>query len=162
MAIARAPSHTPARWHYARLLVSSLTPDTAAGPSEPPIDVPTLLQLISRSLQDCYGTMGGPIGFSEVDVVCIEAVSTGVKHQNQANAREVVIRFPAGATHALLTALPLTTSPTYRLEALADSSDLARLAGSVGRGKKGYDGWIRALKERVQAEKTNANAVGVE
>lgn len=40
--------------------------------------------------------MGGPIGLSEVDVVCIEEVSEGLKQQSQVGAREVVIRFPAG------------------------------------------------------------------
>ncbi|BGP03168.1 Pyridoxal-5'-phosphate-dependent protein beta subunit [Rhodotorula toruloides ATCC 204091] len=161
MAIARTPAHTPARWHYARLLVSP-TVDTAADSSTAPIDVPTLLQLVSRCLQDCYGTMGGPVGLSEVNVVCIEEVSKGLKQWSQANAREVVIRFPAGATHALLTALPFTTSPSYRLESLADSSDLSRLAGSSGRGKKGYDGWVRGLKERVRVEGSAGEAMAVE
>ncbi|BGP35069.1 hypothetical protein JCM10296v2_006899 [Rhodotorula toruloides] len=161
MAVARTPSNTPARWHYARLLVSP-TVDTAAESSGAPIDVPTLLQLVSRSLQDCYGTMGGPIGLSEVDLVCIEEVSEVLKQRSQANARQVVIRFPAGATHALLTSLPLTISPSYRLESLADSSDLSRLAGSSGRGKKGYDGWIRGLKERVRVEGSAGEAMAVE
>ncbi|BGO95218.1 hypothetical protein NBRC10512_002992 [Rhodotorula toruloides] len=161
MTIARTPSYTPARWHYARFLVSPIV-DTAAESSGAPIDVPTLLQLVSRSLQDCYGTMGGPIGLSDVDVVCIEEVSEGLKQRSQANAREVVIRFPAGATHALLTALPLTISPSYRLEALAESSNLSRLAGSSGRGKKGYDGWVKGLKERVGIEGSAGEAMAVE
>lgn len=45
--------------------------------------------------------MGGPIGLSDVDVVCIEEVSEGLKQRSQANAREVVIRFPAGWVHFL-------------------------------------------------------------
>ncbi|GJN93858.1 hypothetical protein Rhopal_006917-T1 [Rhodotorula paludigena] len=95
--------------------------------------------------------MGGPIGLSEVDVVLVEQPSTvmrkGTSGDGLEQAREAVIRFPAGATHAILTALPLSPS-SYRIEVLKDAGDLSRLAGTSGRGKKGYAGWLRELKEQ--------------
>ncbi|POY72861.1 hypothetical protein BMF94_4116 [Rhodotorula taiwanensis] len=136
MAIARTPLHTAARWHYARLLCTPLalagTDPTAPRPAL--VDRATVLQLVSRVLQDLYGTMGGPIGLGEVDVAAIEPSAFG--------GSEVVIRFPAGATHALLTALPLATLSPFRISILRHAADLGQLAGSAGRGARGYKGWV--------------------
>ncbi|GAA5866055.1 hypothetical protein JCM3774_000008 [Rhodotorula dairenensis] len=153
MAIAHTPNHTPQRYHYARLLCTPVTPAGAdLTAALPPADRATVLQLLSRVLQDLYGTMGGPVAFGEVDVVAVETLEKAFESgSNHNSSSEVVIRFPAGATHAILTALPLATSPPFRLSIQRHSSDLARLAGTAGRGPRGYLQWARATKGQVQA-----------
>lgn len=167
MAIAHAPPHTLARYHYARLLLSPLSS------SSPPVDTPTLLQLLAKTTGDWFGTMGGPVALAEVDVVLIE------RAQGRSEGdREAVIRFPAGcvslspscagpwtsfsakltpsiarsATHDLLTALALTPHPAFRLSVLRDAPDLARLSGAAGRGKAGYAAWVKEARERAGRE----------
>ncbi|GAA5992979.1 hypothetical protein JCM10908_000782 [Rhodotorula pacifica] len=163
MAIARTPAHSAARYHYARLLC---TPVLLAGmdPTAPTatMDRATFLQLVSRVLQDLYGTMGGPIGLSEIDVIAIEGVtsSSNASGDGGSRASEVVIRFPAGATHAILTALPLARSSPFRLTVLRHSSDLSRLAGVAGHGQRGYREWVQVLKnEAATAGATEQNQV---
>ncbi|GAA5962319.1 hypothetical protein JCM8115_004298 [Rhodotorula mucilaginosa] len=150
MAIARAPPHSAERYHYARLLCTPISANTgAAQPSGTEtatvIDRATVLQLFSRLLQDLYGTMGGPVALGELDVVAIEPARGGGQEQDD-KASEVVIRFPAGATHAILTALPLATSSPFRLSVLRHSSDLSRLVGPAGHGSRGYAQWARGMK----------------
>lgn len=96
MAIAHAPPHTLARYHYARLLLSPLSS------SSPPVDIPTLLQLLAKTTGDWFGTMGGPVALAEVDVVLIERAQGGSEGD-----REAVIRFPAGCVSlSLSSAIP--------------------------------------------------------
>ncbi|BGP51471.1 hypothetical protein JCM10450v2_007413 [Rhodotorula kratochvilovae] len=143
MAISHAPPHTRARYHYARLLLTPLSPSNA------PIDVPTLVGFFARTTGEWFGTMGGPVGLSEVDVVLVEPAQNPSGASGAEGASEVVIRFPAGATHDLLTALPLSSLPGYRLSVLKDAGDLARLAGAAGRGAAGYKGWVRGVKAQA-------------
>ncbi|GAA5843248.1 hypothetical protein JCM11251_002261 [Rhodosporidiobolus azoricus] len=147
------PQHTPARFHYARL---SLTPSQSTTGA---IDHLSLLQLIDKSLREWYGTMGPVSGRSEVEVLSILPLpasggGNGVNGAgldgvgSQSAEREAVIRFPAAATHALLTALPLSSSSSHRLEILSHSADLQRVAGGgpAARGAKGYGEWVRQVK----------------
>ncbi|GAA5838975.1 hypothetical protein JCM9279_002555 [Rhodotorula babjevae] len=144
MAIAHAPPHTLARYHYARLLLSPLSP------SSPPVDIPTLVQLLAKTTSDWFGTMGGPVGLAEVDVVLVERAQGGAEGDNS----EVVIRFPAGATHDLLTALALSPHPAaFRLSVLRDAADLARLGGGAGRGKAGYAAWVGRARAAGASER---------
>lgn len=63
----------------------------------PPVDRATVLQLLSRVLQDLYGAMGGPVAFGEVDVVDIAPARLGDDiNEDSKSSSEVVIRFPAG------------------------------------------------------------------
>ncbi|KWU41520.1 hypothetical protein RHOSPDRAFT_7670, partial [Rhodotorula sp. JG-1b] len=146
MAIARASSHTAERYHYARLLCTPISATTepvesAATQTATAIDRATVLQLFSRLLQDLYGTMGGPVALGELDVAAIETA-----REQDSQSSEVVIRFPAGATHAILTALPLATSSPFRLSVLRHSSDLSRLVGPAGHGPRGYAQWAQGVK----------------
>ncbi|KPV71992.1 uncharacterized protein RHOBADRAFT_47173 [Rhodotorula graminis WP1] len=136
MAIAHAPPYSHARYHYARLVLSPLEP------SSPPVDVPTLVQLLDSVTSAWFGTMGGPVALVQLDVVLVEQA-----HGRPAEDREVVIRFPAGTTHDLLTALALSPHPSFRLSILRDAPDLARLGGAAGRGKAGYAAWLGAARE---------------
>ncbi|GAA5899599.1 hypothetical protein JCM6882_001160 [Rhodosporidiobolus microsporus] len=141
------PQHTSARWHYARLLLTPLPPQTDS------IDRLTLLQLVERAAGEWYGAAGAP-GRGTVEVVAILSASEvdGTKGKGTEGAREAVIRFPASALPALLTALPLSPSSSYRLEILSHSSDLQRVAGTgtgggrASRGKRGYAKWVQGLK----------------
>lgn len=91
MAVSHATAYTKARYHYARLLLAPLPP------SSTPIDIPTLLQLVHKTTSEWYGTMGGPVALSDVDVVLIEP-RLGANEADP--AREVVIRFPAGCARS--------------------------------------------------------------
>ncbi|BGP57944.1 hypothetical protein JCM8202_002129 [Rhodotorula sphaerocarpa] len=157
MAIARTPAaHVPAQWHYARLLCVSLPASGLSGPEQAPspplLDRATALQVLARVLQDLYGTMGGPVGLGEIDILLIEhSELEGGRFGlgGEGGASEIVIRFPTGATHALLTALPLATSASYRLSCLNHSSNLAHLSGPAGRGKRGYKAWRSGIESRA-------------
>ncbi|GAA5891646.1 hypothetical protein JCM8208_007356 [Rhodotorula glutinis] len=149
MAIAHAPPHTLARYHYARLLLSPLAPSS----SSTPVDLPTVVHLLHRTTADWYGTMGGPVALAEVDVVLVEPARGG-------DSSEVVIRFPAGATHDLLTALALSPHPHWRLSVLRDAADLGRLGGKAGRGREGYKAWVRDARDRATLREGEVGMVG--
>ncbi|GAA6056356.1 hypothetical protein JCM3770_005965, partial [Rhodotorula araucariae] len=85
MAVSHAPLHTHARYHYARLLLTPLAPSTD------PVDVPVLVAFFAQTTSDWFGTVGGPVGLSDVDVVLVEP-----SQATEVGARESVIRFPAG------------------------------------------------------------------
>ncbi|GAA6018307.1 hypothetical protein JCM10207_000798 [Rhodosporidiobolus poonsookiae] len=153
MCAARSLPHTPQRFHYARLSVAPLE-----GTQTQPVDKVTLLQLLDRVCQEWFGTMGGPGGVGEIEVVHLQESASGaggaagvLDAVGGGRAREAVIRFPAGATPTLLTALPLSlpslSGQTYRLSILSDSADLQRVSvGPAARGRAGYRAWAGELK----------------
>ncbi|GAA6040441.1 hypothetical protein JCM8097_004551 [Rhodosporidiobolus ruineniae] len=150
MPVARTPSYTQDRYHYARLLVTPIPP--ASGTVEP-VDRLTLLQLVDKVLGEWYGAMGGPGGVGEVDVASVQPAAAGAGGEKDEKAREAVLRFPAGATHSLLTALPLSPLSSYHLSVLSHSSDLQRVGPSpAGRGKGGYKSWVAGLREERKGE----------
>ncbi|BGP19790.1 hypothetical protein JCM10213_003099 [Rhodosporidiobolus nylandii] len=154
MALARTPSYTTTRWHYALLLLAPL-PRTDTSPTQR-ADAVTLRLLLDQVCGEWFGVAGG-VGGGEVELVSLRtpgggaACVGGAGEEAQGQAREAVVRFPAGATHPLLTALPLST-PTvsgqaYRIRVLADSADLQRLAaGLAGKGRAGYKTWVGGFK----------------
>jgi hypothetical protein len=96
MAIPHTPSYTLQRFHYARLLITPLPSPSSA--QEPTVDRLTTLQLVDKILSEWYGTMGGPGGVGEVDVVSVakEAPKGGIGAE-----REVIIRFPSACVFPL-------------------------------------------------------------
>ncbi|GAA5911917.1 uncharacterized protein JCM6883_000733 [Sporobolomyces salmoneus] len=128
--------HTP-RYHYALLLV-----ETTTGLA---IDRPSLLQLLQKELAEWFGTAGG-VNSNEVEVVSVQPMTRqSVDGKGISTDRRVVLRFPRSITPQLLTALPLMTSSSHRIQLLNDSSDLSRLNGSAGQGRSGYEEWRQGI-----------------
>ncbi|GAA5863428.1 hypothetical protein JCM8547_006978 [Rhodosporidiobolus lusitaniae] len=158
MTIPRTPAYAlnSGRWHYARFLVTPLDSKTGTA-----VDEVTLLQLVDSVLREFYGTMGGPGGMGEVDVVQVKGAAGGKSTGDIGEggpAREAVIRFLASTAYSLLTALPLSTpsvsGQAYRLAILSHSGDLQRVSSSpAGKGAGGYKGWVKALKEEGKEKK---------
>ncbi|GAA5983363.1 hypothetical protein JCM11641_006046 [Rhodosporidiobolus odoratus] len=162
MSLARTSAYTSARYHYARLFLTPLDP------SSPPADPVTVLELVDKVLVEWYGSMGAIGARGEVHVVSLhprdQTAAASRAHATRDEdirgddlVRDVILRFPAGATHPVLTSLALAPSCSlsghaYALRLLNDSGDLQRLTGLPGSGRTGYESWVAGLSAKAETK----------